>query len=153
MAISTNDLKDKFGAQDLVTVVTPGAIAAAAFSTAGDVVSGGWTNTDDAPIGEFVLKCTFSVAPTALEPVNLYVRPMNLQSSNDPPQPDATYTHSFIGVFVVDAVTTAQYLHATAVLPNLITSQVYEFYIENGTGQTISAGWQMWVTPKTVGPA
>lgn len=153
MAIGTNDLKEKFGTQDLVSAGSPAAILAAAVSASTDVVSGGWTNDDDAPTGEFVLKCTFATAPTALKAINLYARPMNLEGTNDPPQPDATYKHEFIGLFLVDGVTTAQTLRAVASLANLITSQIWEFYIENKAGQTISAGWALYVTPVTVGPA
>ena len=94
MAISTNDLKQKFGTQDLVSAATPAAILAAAFSASTDVVTGGWTNTDDAPTGEFVLTCTIATAPTVLDPIYLYARPMNVQSTNDPPQSDRSEEHT-----------------------------------------------------------
>ena len=37
-------------------------------------------------------------------------------------------------------------------LPNSVTSQQYEFYVENSSGQSLPAGWDIYVTPKAIGP-
>ena len=58
----------------------------------------------------------------------------------------------YLGAFPVKNVTTAQYIPLDVVLPNTKTSQGYDFYIRNNGGQTISAGWDLYVTPKTYGP-
>jgi hypothetical protein len=87
---------------------------------------------------------------------NLYARMMNIQGANDANTPDANHKNKFLGRVAVDeglAVTTDEYtVPITISLPNTYTSQVYEFYFENDTGVTMSAGWAAWITPKTIGP-
>ena len=146
MAIGTDAAIEFFGTQDAVT--TTGA------STADGVVTsaGSWTNDDDAPMASAVLNVNYSVAPTAGTAVNLYARIMNVQSTNDPEAPATTYLNTFIGAFPVNAVTTSQFYAIEVALPNTATSQVYDFYIENQTGQTIPVNWGLWITPKTIGP-
>lgn len=148
MAIEQNDLIDKFGTQDVVSGTTS-AIANNGFSVAGDVSA--WTNDDDAPAAVAVLSCTFGTAPTLGSNVNLYARPLNVVSTTDQVSPSASFLHTFLGAFPVDDVTTAQLITLEIPLPNAITSQQYEFYLENRAGQTISAGWSLYITPKTLG--
>lgn len=153
MTIGTNDLIDKFGTQDTITTGTPGSIANAAFSVSGDVAA--WTNDDDAPFGFFVLKCQWAtVTGVANKPVHLYARPINIDSTNDPVAPSANRRSQAIGTFIVYAasVTTDYYFECVAPLPNSKTSQEYEFYLENQTGQTISSAWALKVTPMAPGP-
>lgn len=153
MAIGTNDLIDKFGTQDAITTGTPGSIANAAFSVAGDVAA--WTNDDDAQFAAFVLKCQWAtVTSVANKQINLYARLMNIDGTNDAVAPSANRKATCIGVFTVYAAATATdyYFDCIAALPNHYTSQVYEFYIENLTGQTISSGWTLKAMPITPGP-
>lgn len=155
MAIGTNDGIDKFGTQDTITTGTPGSIASAAFSAGSDVAA--WTNDDDAPEAMFALKCQWAtVTSVANKVVNLYARPLDIQSTNDPVAPSTNRKATLIGKFTVYAASTGtDYWFNTddiCQLPNFQTSQQYEFYIENLTGQTISSGWALYVTPKTVGP-
>lgn len=147
MAIATGSLVEFFGTQD--TIAGSGAtVANAAFGSAATT----WTNDDDAPRASVVLQCAFSVAPTANTVVNLYLRPLDIQSTNDQDIPDANFTHVYVGSFPVNDVTTTQYITIDISLPNNYTSQQYNLYIENQAGQTISAGWTLYVTPKTYGP-
>jgi len=149
MAISTDAAIEFFGTQD--TLGTSSAtVADAAFSIAGDLST--WTNDDDAPMASVTALIDYAVAPSANTSVNLYVRLLNTQSTNDNEIPDANYQHKFVGSFPVNDVTTNQYITIDIGLPNSKTSQEYEFYIENRTGQTIQAGWDIYVTPKTIGP-
>ena len=149
MAIGTGSLVEFFGTQD--TLGTSSAtVADAAFSIAGDLST--WTNDDDAPRASVTALIDFAVTPTASSVVNLYLRPLNTQSTNDQEIPDANFTHTYVGSFPVNDVTTNQYITIDISLPNAYTSQQYEFYIENKTGQTIQAGWDIYVTPKTYGP-
>lgn len=149
MAISENALIDFFGTQD--TLGTSSAtVANNAFSIAGDLST--WTNDDDAPTASVTLLVDYSVAPTASSVINLYLRLLDVQSTNDQEIPSATFMHYYAGSFPVDTVTTPQYVTTEIKLPNAYTSQQYEFYIENKTGQTIQAGWDIYVTPKTIGP-
>ena len=149
MAIGTSSLVEFFGTQD--TLGTSSAtVADAAFSIAGDLST--WTNDDDAPRASVTALIDYAVAPDANSVVNLYLRPLNTQSTNDQEIPDANFTHTYVGSFPVNDVTTNQYITIDISLPNAYTSQQYEFYIENKTGQTIQAGWDIYVTPKTYGP-
>ena len=58
----------------------------------------------------------------------------------------------YVGSFPVNDVTTAQYISINISLPNTVTSQQYELYVENVTGQSLPAGWDLSVTPKAIGP-
>ena len=149
MAIGTNDSVAKFGTQDTVTS-SSSSVADASFSVSGDVTT--WTNDDDAERASIVLECTFSVAPDEASIVNLYARMMNIQSTNDQDTPDANYQHMYLGFFPLNDVTSAQYIPIDVDLPLPKSSTEIEYYIENLGGQTISAGWDLYVTPKTSGP-
>lgn len=149
MAIGTDAVIEFFGTQGTVTS-SSSAVTDGSFSVAGDITT--WTNNDDAPIAAVVFEGTYSVAPDANSSVNLYARLMNVQSTNDQEAPDANYQHTYLGSFPLNDVTTAQYTSIVVTLPNGKTSQEYDFYIENNGGQTLSAGWDLYVTPKTYGP-
>ena len=149
MAISTDSAVEFFGTQD--TLGTSSAtVADAAFSVASDLST--WTNDDDAPRASVTALIDYAVAPDVNSVVNLYLRLLNTQSTNDNEIPDANFTHTYVGSFPVNDVTTNQYVTIDISLPNGKSSQEYEFYIENQTGQTIQAGWDLYVTPKTIGP-
>jgi hypothetical protein len=150
MAIGTNALVEVFGTQDTLGT-TSGSVVNDAFSVAGDLST--WTNTDDAPRASVTLSATFSVAPTQGSVVNLFLRLLDVQSTNDQEIPDADYGHVYVGSFPVNNVTSAQYQAIDISLPNGSTSQQYEFYVENKSGQSMSAGWDIYVTPKTYGPS
>lgn len=149
MAISTGDAVNSFGTQTTVSDTTAN-VSNEAFSVVGDAAT--FTNTDDAPQASFVAMFNFSVAPDTNSSVNLYCRPMNIDGTSDQEVPSASFRHGFLDSFPVDDVTTAQYISIDVVLPNTYTGQVYEFYIENITGQTMPAGWTLKLTPKTLGP-
>jgi len=149
MAIGTGSLVEFFGTQDTLGT-SSAAVANDAFSIAGDLST--WTNDDDAPRASVTILANFSVAPTASSVLNLYLRPLDLQSTNDQDVPDANFTHIYAGSFPLNDVTTAQYIAIDISLPNAYTSQQYEFYVENKSGQSLPAGWDIYVTPKTYGP-
>ena len=149
MSISTDAAIEFFGTQTTVTGTTA-TVADGAYSITGDIVQ--FTNTDDAPQAAVVAMLDWSVAPDANSSVNLYVRLMNIDSTNDQDVPDANFQHVYVGSFPINDVTTNQYIAIDISLPNTASQQVYEFYIENQTGQTIQANWTLKVTPKTLGP-
>lgn len=160
MAIGTNDTIQKFGTQDEVTSISPApsTVATGAFSGASDTVA--WTNDDDAPYASFLLKCQYdTTAPTDGQgSIDLYGRLLNVQSTNDLNTPDADFLMVHLGTFLIDWGVANDVDFYTpiphAVLPNMKSSQEYEFYIQNNNGgQTIGASWQLWVTPFTYGPA
>lgn len=148
MAIGTDATIDFFGATDTV-LSSPSNIADTNFQG-----SSAWTNDDDAPFAMFRLQTACSVAPAQGAYVNLYARPLNVDSTNDMPVPDASFAHLWLGAFPLDTVTATQEILLGPVrLPNFKTSSEYEFYIENRTGQTMTgASTNLAVTPMTYGP-
>lgn len=149
MAISTNAVIDVFGTDDDLGS-SSASVADAAFSIASDVAQ--WTNDDDVDRAAIVLDATWSVAPDANSSVTLYARLMNISGTGDQPVPTANFPHKLMGRFPVKNITTQQLIPIDIDLPNVYTSQVYEFYIKNNAGQTISAGWKLLITPKTAAP-
>ena len=102
------------------------------------------------PDARFVLTGTFATAPTENTTLALYARPLNIDGTADADAPETTRQVQYIGVFVVNNVTTAQSL----VLMAQNVPWEADYYIHNnGTGQTLSAGWDLLVTPCTIGPA
>lgn len=154
MAISTDALIDFFGTKDAVDDGSTSAISDGSFSVAADVSA--WTNDDDAPSCVMQLTCQWATAPDDGSTINIYARKMNIDGTNDSPTPSANNLDQYIGSFVADgdvAINTDAYLVTNwLTLPNHYTSQVYEFYLENQTGQTISANWDLDITPVTKGP-
>lgn len=150
MAISTDVAIDYFGTVDDLdsssATVTDGS-----FSIATDVVQ--WTNDDDARRAAVVLFADWSVAPDTNSAVFLYARLMNISGTNDQDIPTASFPHKQVGRFPIKDVTTNEYIAIDIDLPNVYTSQVYEFYIKNSSGQTIQAGWKLLITPKGTGGA
>ena len=149
MAIGSDSAIEFFGTQD--TLGTSSAdVTNNSFSIAGDLST--WTNDDDALMASVILLVNYASAPDVNTSVNLYLRPLNMEGTNDGDVPDANFQHMYVGSFPTNDVTTAQYILITISLPNTKTSQEYEFYVENKTGQTLPAGWDIFVTPKTIGP-
>ena len=154
MAITTGAAINVFGTQDTVTVAGgTSAVTNTSFSASGDVVSGGWTNDDDAPLADFVLTFQYPSGTIVADGVHLYARLMNVNSTADEPQPDAGWQQHYLGTFVTDtgqaATTDTDYVLTNVGLLNTYSSQVYEFYIENQTDVTLTAGWTLKVTPKS----
>lgn len=149
MAIGTGAEIDFFGTQDTVSGTTA-AVANNGFSATGDISA--WTNDDDARQASITLTGTFAVAPTLGTYVNLYARLMNVDGTSDNPVPSVSFLHTCLGSFPVDDVTSSQVITLDIPLPNAYTSQVYEFYIENKSGQSLNSGWTLKVTPKAAGP-
>jgi len=150
MAIGTDSAVEFFGTQDDLDS-TSASVADGAFSIATDVAQ--WTNDDDAPAASITLLCDWNTTgPDANSIINLYAKLHNVQSTNDGEVPDANHRHVYIGAFPLNDVLTNQYITIDVALPNYMTSSVYEFFIENRSGQTLQAGWILYVTPKTIGP-
>ena len=156
MAISANDAVWMFGtADDLSTTATTATVLTTAYSVASDLDE--WTNDDDAPMAAFLLEVDdWSGAPTAGETIDLYVSLVSVNGANDEPVVDASYAGHYLGSFVVDAASAAQYLVLSSTgLPTLATSQEFQFYIYNGTSVTMGSTtekWRLKVTPMSYGP-
>ena len=153
MSISTDSLIEFFGTQDEVSAAGgTAAVTDGSFSAASDGVTGGWTNDDDAPLAAMVLQAAYASAPTAHTTVDLFARLMDVESTHDQDTPDGNFEHHYMGSFPLNDVTTTQRIPLSVTLPNVSSGQVYEFYIRNNAGQSLSAGWKLFITPKTYGP-
>lgn len=102
------------------------------------------------PDARFVLACAFGTAPTEGTTIVLYGRPLNIDSTNDAEAPEVTRPVQYIGAFVVNNVTTTQYMELTAFD---VPAEASYYIHNNGTGQTLSSGWTLKVTPRTYKPA
>tara|TARA_R110000850_G_scaffold104096_1_gene214339 strand:- start:21 stop:476 length:456 start_codon:yes stop_codon:yes gene_type:complete len=148
MALPTGSNADFFGTQDTLGT-SSAAVSDAAFSIATDLST--WTNDDDAQVASVTLLANFAVAPDANSAVNLFYRLLNVEGIYDNPIPDSNFQHTFAKVIPLNDATGDQYVTVIVSLENGYSSQQYEFYIQNESGQTISAGWNLYVTPKAVG--
>ncbi len=149
MAISTDAVIDFFGTTDTVTS-SSSAVLDAAFSVVADVVT--WTNDDDAVSASVVFSGTFSVAPTAGRALGLYASLQNINGTADQLDPSDAFAHVAVGTIPVKDVTTLQTIPLSIPLMNINTSQEVLFFIKNNAGQTLSSGWDLFVTPTALGP-
>lgn len=92
---------------------------------------------------------TASIASTSTA-IYLYRRDLNFDSTNDETVPGSSNKRKFAGAAVLNAATTVStthYLQITDV--ELPAPGDCEFYLENGLGVNIPAGWTLKIIPKT----
>ena len=155
MVLPVNTTVETFDTQTLINVggasSTTGAVLNTAgnrYSVSGDILGGGWQNTDGAERVAFVLSVAFGGTPAAFGSVNLFTQLLSVDGTNSTPFPSDDFPHYRLGSFPINTQSTTQRVIVIATLPNTRASQVYIPAIENRTNQTISAGWQLRVTPK-----
>jgi hypothetical protein len=133
-------------------------LASSGASTANNVITqasdASYTISSDGgnyPDAEFVAGLTFGTAPTENTTVDVYARELSIDSTNSAQVPESSaHRPRYIGSFVVNNISTVQYQKFIAYnVPNVADYYIYN----NGTGQTLSAGWTLKVTPRTIGPA
>lgn len=134
-----------FGTQKTLAAsgaATPNGTLAVAGTASYDVVADGLGFPD----GDFALSIIFATAPLEGSSLTLYARPLGIDGANNGEVPETTRPTLFIGSFIVNDVITQQYILLTARdLPRKA-----DYYIHNlGTGQTVSAGWTLKVTPRS----
>lgn len=151
MAIPVGAAVESFNGFETVSGTTT-TVAYEAFSLETDITT--WTNSENAARAAFFLTCAFGVAPVAGGAVNLYARLMNIESTNSNQLPSANNRSHWLGAFVLDAVTTTQYLTCIADLPNAKSGQEYQFYLENlaGNSRTVAADWVLKINAKACAP-
>lgn len=154
MAISTDALIEFWGATDAVDDTTTSAVSNGAMSVAADITA--WTNDDDAPAAMLILLWQYP-SGTIDGHINIHVRPINIDGTNDPPTPTTTDKLGYAGSFEIataqSATTdTAYYAYVPLTLFSTKTSQEYEFYLFNASGVQMSANWDLDIIPKTSGP-
>ena len=149
MTISTNDAIVKLGTTK--TLEANGAsIANTAMGQANDASYSIATDGSNAPDADFVLIATFATAPTVNSTIDLYAQELDIDGTADAAAPTTAYKQRYIGSFVVLNTTAAQPLKVRAYDVPLVASY---FLLNNATGQTLSTGWSLKVTPRTIGPA
>lgn len=123
------------------TLVSNGA---AVIDTQFSVASTAYDNTTALnPFANFVLMVNYTVAPSGGS-IDLYRQDLNIDGANDAPLPVSGYKHTYIGSFHHTGATGAVYLPITGA--ELIAESAYVIH-NNGTGQTIPAGWTLKISP------
>lgn len=132
------------------TIVSSGAAINSGVMSAASASSYG-TAADGAsyPDAEFVLTLAFGTAPTVAKTIALYAQPLDIDGTADSPVPSTTYLQKHIGNFVVSADTAQCLIVLRRDVPLLASYYIYNV----DTGQTISAGWTLKVTPVSYAPA
>lgn len=121
-------------------------IANNAVGQADDATYGVFADGDGFPDAKFVLACAFGTAPTEGTAIVLAARPLDIDGTNDAEAPEATRLGVVMGSFVVNNVTSTQYIELVARDVPWLASY---YLFNNATGQTISSGWTLKVTPFT----
>jgi hypothetical protein len=123
-----------------------GTIASNGITIANDATYSATSDGASYPHGRFVLSFAYATGPTEGTTLSLVARLLNISGTNDAEVPEFARQDRFIGEFRVNNVTTMQYAELFAYdLP-----VEAEYYIaNNGTGQTVSAGWTLTVIPMT----
>lgn len=107
------------------------------------------TDGNNYPDAEFVLSATWASAPSAGSAVHLFAQALDIDGTNDAEQNVSYGVGIYIGSFIVNNVTSTQYMRCVGVdLPKLAN-----YYLYNTSGQTISAGWTLKVTPRSYSTA
>ena len=155
MAIGTDAAIEVFGTTDPVDDGTTSAVNDAAMSAQADITA--WTNTDDVPLAMLVLLWQYP-SGTVDGTINIHVRPINVDGTNDTPQPTATDQLGYAGSFELEtgqAVTTdTAYTQIISLMSfSTKTSQEYEFYLFNDSGVQMTANWDLDIIPKTFEPS
>jgi hypothetical protein len=125
------------------------AIANNALAQADDAVYDVVADGASFPHAEFVLTGTFSVAPVEGAVLALYARPLDIDGTLDADIPETTRAPVFIGTFTVNNVTTAQTLPLNGLFAYDVPRRAEYYVHNNGTGQTLAAGWKLIVTPRS----
>jgi len=149
MTIATNDLIVKFGTQ--TSVVSSGSlVSSTAMSIGADITA--LVNADDVQFASLVLVATFALATTAGAVVNIHARRLSVDGASSEAVPLAGSSGQYVGSFVCTGATSEVLVADWVALDGLKTSQSTEFYLENVSGQNMSAGWTLKATPMTNGP-
>lgn len=122
-----------------------------AISKADDATYSVFTDGGNWPHVKFVVSFTFSVAPTEGALIELRATPQNIDGTNDAQDAETTRAPYTIGYFEVNNVASPTTQYAEYVAEKVPWEAYYHLY-NNGTGQTISAGWTLKAIPWTYLP-
>jgi hypothetical protein len=142
-----NEAKYVYGSP--VTLEANGAgTATTAFAQADDA-SLASANTGDYPLADFVLYAAFGANVAAGASINLYRCDQAIDGANNAPAPGTGYKFTFVGLFPLSSTASAGAYYPLKDVP---LSKTAYFYIENNTAQSLSGGWTLKATPKTMAP-
>ena len=153
MAVGADSAVEFFGTLDAVDDTSTSAVSDGAMSAAADITA--WTNDDDAPYAKLILLWQYA-SGTIDGHINIHIRPINVDGTNDTPQPTASNQIGFCGRFEIDtgqsATTDTAYVAYVPLTPYSVkSSQEYEFYLYNDSGVGMSANWDLDIVPATLG--
>jgi len=141
------EAKYAYGSQ--LTLEASGASAGSGAMVAADDASFNSANSSMYPLADFVLKCDFGAAVAAVT-VDLFRNDLDIDSTNDALAPTAsTYEQTYVGSFVIKSGQSASAYYPLASVPLTANCQ---FSVKNASAQTMSAGWTLKATPKTLVP-
>lgn len=141
-----NEIRRLYGTQK--TLESSGAsIASAAIGQA----TTGYSSTDtlDYPDAVFALTCAFGGAPTAGTTISLVIAPQNIDGTSDAAAPTASYVHHFFGSFAHNGAAASQTLYCEV---QNVPKEGIVWLFNNATGQTLSSGWVLKMTPLSYQP-
>ncbi len=155
MAIDTGSAIEKFGTLDPIDDGSTSAISDGAMSAHADITA--WTNDDDAPIVKLIFLFQYP-SGTLSGDIDVHVRPINIDGTNDSPQPTTSNKLGYAGSFDIDpgmaATTDVPYVCYVPLTPfSTKTSQEYEFYLFNDSGVPVSANWDLDAVSSALGAA
>ena len=139
-----------------VTLEDSGASVANAGFIAADATTLSSANHSNYPLADFAFKSIgtgAALASTGSLVVNLYRQPLNFDTTaGDEPNPSASLKAHYVGSFILplSAASNSTYYAQLDNVPLIFGEQ--QFWLENGLGQTLNAGWTLKATPKSFVP-
>ena len=150
MTINADGTIEEYGTRDALDDTTTSAVSDANMSVQADAAE--WTNTNDAAEIQLILMFQHP-AGSISGSINVHVRPIEVDGTNDTPIPTTANPLGHAGSFQLDASqATATDTFYTTKIPltpfSTKSQQKYEFYLLNDSGQTMSADWDLDGVPK-----
>lgn len=134
-----------------VTLEASGASAASGAMVPANDAALTSANHSNFPLADFALTCDFGAAIAGGTTIAVFRQDLNIDGTADAPAPAAsTFEECLVGLFLLPS---GQSASATYSLPDVPLTKECQFSLKNNTAQTMSAGWVLKVTPKTMEPA
>lgn len=130
-------------------IINGASLTNGSYSVAGDI-DNAFSNADGYAFVDVALTHTRAAAGTAGLTVTLFRRFLDIVGTSDEPAASANFPGTVVGVFLSSNITTEQF-EMVAGVP--VYGRPCEFYIQNNTGQTINATWDLDIHPWTWIPA
>lgn len=99
--------------------------------------------------GRFVFSGAFAVAPVENSPLDIYGAAQDISTTNDEQAPETTYKPRYFASLTLNNVITTQYIESAVVrrVPKKFLASLHN----NGSGQSLAAGWTLAFIPETFG--